>query len=367
VLGIDRAQWPRYKSCGGAVSGTGFGALGNQYEEVVETDLRTVRVSYGTDYDRQLSLTPGVVIARMVMRDRFDQALLDSAIAAGADFSAPEAITALKGGRSYLEVETTGRKVRAAWVIGADGACSHVARLTGLRRSLPAALGLETEIQVPVQVLEQYEETAFVQYGIPDHGYGWVFPKEDHLSVGVGAFSPRSFKGLRKCLDELIWNLKLDPLHMTRPVGHFIPTVSEGFPLGKGRVLLAGDAACLADPLSGEGISPAILSGQITGELVAEALAGRQSPEQVQNRYSERIDKSIRSKLRIAASIAMIVYRSPQMFFNFLVTHESIADKYFQIVAGRLEYVDVLQELEQLLGSKLAERLNLKQKFADRL
>ncbi|HYW68668.1 MAG TPA: hypothetical protein VE960_03615, partial [bacterium] len=100
-------------------------------------------------------------------------------------------------------------------------------------------------------------------------GYGWVFPKRGHLNVGV--FSQRPLDSdLTRELRDFLSSSGLDAWRTEGPFAYPIPVGRPGDALGTSRALFAGDAAGLVNPVTGEGISSAILSGRLAAESIAE-------------------------------------------------------------------------------------------------
>ncbi len=104
----------------------------------------------------------------------------------------------------------------------------------------------------------------------------------------------------------------------------------------RGRVLLVGDAAGFADPLTGEGISFAILSGQIAGQVLSEADF---APEYVRRLYHDRLAHSILRELRLARRLAWLVYRFPRLRARGLRFHgQRIAEHLADVFCGHTTY-----------------------------
>jgi flavin-dependent dehydrogenase len=111
---------------------------------------------------------------------------------------------------------------------------------------------------------------------VVDRGYGWVFPKRDHLNVGVFTQS-ELHRGLTEVLHRFLAERGLLDWRTEGPLAFPIPVgATRGRP-GRGRVLLVGDAAGLVNPITGEGISSAVLSGLRAAEAVATAFASTES------------------------------------------------------------------------------------------
>src|SRR5262249_31077770 len=113
-----------------------------------------------------------------------------------------------------------------------------------------------------------------VEVGTVPGGYSWIFPKLDHLNVGVVGWKSEG-PALRKHLHLLARSLGLDPARLDNVRGYRLPLRSPGDPLTRGRCILVGDAAGLIDPLTGEGIHSAFLSAKLASEAVVALVDGR--------------------------------------------------------------------------------------------
>jgi flavin-dependent dehydrogenase len=175
--------------------------------------------------------------------------------------------------------------VRAAYLVGADGANGVVARAAGLGEGIVRGVALEGN--VPWGALEPgpYTGTAWVELGVVPGGYGWVFPKGDHANLGVGGALDEGPR-LRAHLHRLARAHGVDPGALEDVRGHRLPMRRLGSPAARGRVLLVGDAAGLVDPLSGDGIYEAFVSGRLAAEAI---LAGR--PETYEPALSAALDR----------------------------------------------------------------------------
>src|SRR5262249_20668375 len=155
---------------------------------------------------------------------------------------------------------------------------------------------LDAEVEAPPPVLARFADRARFDLGTPPGGYGWIFPKAEHLSVGVGIFTRDAAR--RRLRDELHGYLQAVGLGEARVRsirGAPIP-VRPRADAARGRVLLAGDAAGLADPLTGEGISLAILSGRLAAESL---LTARLDPREAARTYLASLRRSVLGELRV--------------------------------------------------------------------
>jgi len=283
VLLLDRARFPRDKPCGGGLTGRALRHAPCDLSPVVEHDVDrfVVRVGYRKRIERRAD---GTVI-RMAQRRRLDLHLVEQAVAAGVDFRDRLRVTEVASEDGGVVARADGLAAQAPFLIGADGANGVVARTADLGAGIVHNVALEGNVPWAALDRAAYAERAWVELGVVPGGYAWVFPKGDHANLGVGgslAEGPR----LRAHLDRLAHRHGLDPHALEDVVGHRIPMRRLGTPAAAGRILLAGDAAGLVDPLSGDGIYEAFVSGKLAAEAI---LAGR--PETYEAALSAALDR----------------------------------------------------------------------------
>src|SRR5690606_2989670 len=126
-------------------------------------------------------------------------------------------------------------------------------------------------------------------------GYAWVFPKKDHLSVGLGLFTLRAInRNLNLYLNKYLQFLRIEKILRIEKHGFYIPVGTAKNIIAGKRILLTGDAAALADPVTAEGISSAILSGQLAAEAIVE---GELNQENVSSLYMQKVSEKFYSQL----------------------------------------------------------------------
>ena len=217
----------------------------------------------------------------MVDRDVFDEWLRQRAAAAGAKRCTGTFVATERddqpGVRVLYQADRGGvqQQVRAKLVIGADGARSKVARenIAGAER-MPCVFAYHEIIQSPETASNAFDGSrcdVFYQGKLSPDFYAWVFPHGETASIGVGSAN-KGF-GLRDAVHRMRDELGLAVNRTIRSEGAPIPLK----PLKRwdnGRdVLVAGDAAGVVAPASGEGIYYAMTAGRVASDAAQVFLA----------------------------------------------------------------------------------------------
>ncbi|RZS82751.1 geranylgeranyl reductase family protein [Motilibacter rhizosphaerae] len=292
VLLLDRADFPRDKVCGDGLAPHAVDVLAGLGVDPTEgyPEVRDLRVDVvgGAEARGRLPARSYVVPRRVL-----DARLVEAAQSAGARLVR----------HRVRSVRTTGEGVvvddrwRAPVVVGADGASSAVARACGVAPS--SRLALAVRGYVPATGAAQRLRLV-PRRAVP--AYAWEFPVGDgSANTGYGEALPPG--GLRRAqLADRLAELLPDavPGELT---GHLLPLSSGRARLGPGPVLLAGDAAGLVNPLSGEGIYYAVESGRLAGEV---AVSGVADPGTA---YAARLRARLGPHLRATALAASLAAR----------------------------------------------------------
>jgi len=275
---LDRAG--RIKPCGGAIPPRLIRDFGIPDDQLVAR-IATARMVSPTRNMVDIAIENGFV--GMVDREHFDEFLRARAEAAGAvrHTGAFTRIDRDANGRvavRFRDKSGGSRELATAYVIGADGARSNVARqeVDG-GDTIPYVIAYHEIIEAP-DARDQYDpERCDVVYDgrISPDFYGWVFPHGPQASVGMGS----GVKGVdvKEATAALRHASGLANCRTIRKEGAPIPLQ----PLRRwdnGRdVVLAGDAAGVVAPASGEGIYYAMIGGRMAAEAVARALETRRA------------------------------------------------------------------------------------------
>ena len=242
---------------------------------------------------------------RMLDRAAFDSSLVEDARSAGADIRLGHFIERVtRNGEIHLG---DGSVLRAPAIVGADGPRSRAGKAIGsINREL-----VETR-QITVPLLTPHAATdIFLSADIPG-GYGWLFPKADvaNLGAGVHPFARARLKNIVARLHAQLSNPKTGTDHVfvassilattggAIPVGGMLKPWAR---LGETLVLLAGDAAGLANPVSGAGIAAAVHSGRLAGEA-----AVRREPEayeeELEDVYGAALERALKRRRELLES-----------------------------------------------------------------
>ncbi|HET9290592.1 MAG TPA: geranylgeranyl reductase family protein [Actinomycetes bacterium] len=294
---VDRAAFPRDKACG---DGIGPHAT----DELAALGASGVLEGYPPIRGLRLRSPSGLEVAgdparpnHVVPRAVLDARLVEAATAAGAELR--------RAGVRRLEqhdgMVVVDGELAARVVVGADGANSTVRRLLGAPPNPDRALAIAVRGYAPAPAGRPEQLIAWVAEGWP--AYVWSFPTGTGVAnVGYGLLRSR-FHGdraeLHRRLHDLLPEADPDPASLR---AHHLPFSSSRPPLGRGRVLLAGDAASLVNPLSGEGIYYALLSGRLAARA---ALTGPRDPVAA---YRRLLTRALGRHLRHASVRARAIH-----------------------------------------------------------
>ncbi len=319
VLIVEKEKLPREKPCAGGVTFRAASLLDFDIGPVTEG------IAYGARITYQLSdeciRRHNQQLVHMVMRSRFDHFLVKKAQEAGAVVSDGVRADQLEMTASGVSVLTAEGPITAKVVAVADGARGTVGRGLGMIRDFELGLALEDEVYVTGDKLSDWDSLIGLDIGQIPGGYGWVFPKRDHLSVGVGGPLHLS-KRLKPYLKRLLRHLgKNDIDDFT---GHLMPLRRRGMAIQRGNALLLGDAAGLVHPLTGEGIYYAIRSAQLAASVITESLrSGRIDLRG----YQRAVDDQLMPSLEVGRVLLNLFTWSPRFYFD-LVSRSDRAWRY---------------------------------------
>ncbi len=345
VVVLEKATLPRYKTCGGGIIGRALQCLPTDVRHVVEQDCHTAQLHI-LPASASFTTHRSTPIVSMTMRDRFDFALLSAAQAAGATVHQGCGVGDVSFHGDSVTVATNLGVMRAKFVVAADGALSMVARKIGMadgRKLIPA---LEYEVTMRQNQLEAFHGIARFDFGLLPHGYAWAFPKRQHLSIGVLSMAQRGGE-LKRAMMQYLDQLGCRDVTRIEQHGFVIPIRPRKGPFVQNRVLVVGDAAGFADPVTGEGISFALSSGQLAARSLID---GNLKKDAVQQAYSRSLAESILPELRAGRWLARLLYDYPRLrSWAFARQGQRLCEAVTDVMAGKRIYQDLIYNPRTLL------------------
>lgn len=309
VLVLEKEKLPRYKTCGGGIIRRVAELLPFPIEPVVERVLARADIF---DHVNKLhfKVERSNPVIFMVMRANFDNFILTKAVEKGAAVCDGLEVTGLESTNNCVEVKTKREILKANFVIAADGATGISARYMGIKNNTLKVAAVEVEASVTQNIFDLFKESARFDYGLVPYGYAWVFPKEEHLSIGA-AFMKKTNQSLHEWLDKYfdVLGIREKDIFNKEKHGYFIPLASKSNNYSFGRVLFVGDALGLADPITAEGISYSIESGQLAAQTIIESSFDH---EKVGQKYKEKLIPLFK-ELNSARFLSFFVYGSERL------------------------------------------------------
>lgn len=284
TLILEKEHLPRYKACGGGLTSKILSFADLDLVNLCEQTI--TRVGFAYHHKMVLDCGSAEPFGWCVMRDKFDHQLATRAVAAGATLEDQQTVRTIDLADSGVTVTTDAGQYNGKVLVGADGANGVVAKAAGLQPVRSRAVGLELEAEVPADQF-RHAQCRFhfdVDPALLPRGVAWIFPKANHLSIGIAMSEDRlallrakSSGGSVVSMHELLrrW-IEGEPMLRNHRVlvvrGHRLPFRAFRAPLQAQRVLLVGDAAGLIHPVTGEGIYYAMRSGQIAANIIEKAI-----------------------------------------------------------------------------------------------
>lgn len=300
VLALERASFPRSKPCAAGLTEAALELLGDDAGVVAHDTAHRLRIELGGTVLVWESDAP---LVTTTTRRELDSLLARRAAEAGARIEFGTALRDVKSESGRVVVKAGGRTVECGYLVGADGPLSVVARRTGAgAQALCGAAYVRAFPRSPAE-LEIHHGTLVFDPTATRRGYAWVFPKRDHLNVGIYSQIPIG----RWLLDDLsrFVDSRFAGWESRGPYAAPIPGSARRRQPGDSRVLLVGDAAGFADPITGEGISCAMTSGRAAAEAVAAAL---ESGAGASTAYGAAVRSHIRPQLTRLKAVGNLMY-----------------------------------------------------------
>ena len=316
VLLLEKSTFPRRKVCGGGLTHRAFKEIPFDISPVIHREVNWGYVGFrGRKIGKIQSNHP---IAYLIERATFDAFLLQKALDEGAVWQQDQRVNRITENNETIKVQTRDKDFQCRYLIGADGVNSLVASQLGLMTDRKTSLAYEARLSLPEQSMPPLIQSITFDFGTLLSGYGWIFPKRDHLNVGVFRSWPFSQTTKKQLMRFIRQHPVLRDLPLIDTRAYPGPQGGENNILHKGHALLVGDSANLADPWLGEGIYYALTSGRIAAEAIQAHSAGH---TQDLGGYTRRVNDSLVSQFSYAKKIAALVNLFP--FINVYMLKKS--------------------------------------------
>lgn len=345
VLILEKESLPRYKPCGGGVSPQVAQWFDFDFSPAISLKINTIRYTWKMEDPVEASLESLEPIW-MVRRDVFDHFLVQQAQKQGAELRDNTAVSGIEFKNDHWQVNTANGPVAGRYLVAADGAKGSMPKWLGFKerkRRLAGALEAEATAQV------ENPQVAHFEFGMIKNGYIWNFPKAEGYSIGVGTFrggEPQDFKAI---LTEYATLFGID-LQTTRQYGYPLCLWDGEQKLHTQNAVLVGEAACVVDPMTAEGIRPSIFSGVKAAEAIDQALSGNANALE---QYTETINKEWGGEMVWAQRLASVFYRVPQLGYKLGVKRPTATERMGKILCGQMRYSDVATRALKRLSTGL--------------
>jgi geranylgeranyl reductase family protein len=330
VLILEKERLPRVKPCGGGVSPQVAQWFDFDFSPVISNRVTRMRFTWksGEAVDAPIETKEPLW---MVKRSEFDHFLVKQAISRGAELRDSTAALGLRFEHGVWTVETGDGPIHARYLIAADGSKGPAAKWLGFadrKRYIAGAL----EAEFPG--LSSQPDVVHLDFGTVAKGYAWNFPKGDGQGLGLGALRGKQDKDLKTLLAGYTetFGVALEACHL---MAHPIHCWDGDQVLHTQHAVLAGEAACVVDPFTAEGIRPSIFSGLRAAEAIQAALRGQ---DRALDGYTRAMQEQWGSEMIWAKRLSQLFFAAPRLGWKVVVGTPGSPQRMAQILIGEASY-----------------------------
>ncbi|HBB33598.1 MAG TPA: dehydrogenase [Cyanobacteria bacterium UBA8803] len=342
VLVLEKESLPRYKPCGGGVSPAVQQWFDFDFAPAISLKANAVRYTWQMSDPVEVQLETQEPVW-MVRRDVFDHFLIQQAQNQGAELRDQTEVTGIEFKSDRWQVNTTNGPIEGRYLIAADGAKGPMARWLGFKeRQRQMAGALEAETPAP----DPNDPTIHFDFGQVKNGYIWNFPKAGGYSIGIGTFRGGGTQDLKGMVAKYAEQFGTD-LKTCQQYGHALCLWDGNQKLHTQNAVLAGEAACVVDPFTAEGIRPSIFTGVKAAEAIDRALAGEGNALE---KYTQVVQEEWGSDMVWAKRLAGAFYSLPKVGYKVGVKRPTATTIMLKIMCGELRYSEVVNRALKRLG-----------------
>ncbi|WP_422049363.1 NAD(P)/FAD-dependent oxidoreductase [Shimia sp.] len=338
---VDKARFPRSKLCGGLFTERSRSYFREIFGQDPDLSQAVTRHNCALWYEgEELAKLEDIPPLHLTMRLDIDAQMFGHALAAGAqDFTGRPVANLTDSSVTFRDGDTLTCRV----LIGADGVSSIVAKHLFGAAFDTKTIGFGLEIEAPLALQDPQTQPLRIDFAAAQWGYGWSFPKQGSTTVGIGGLRAEN-PDMKAQMAAYLTTLGL-PTDAVKVKGHHLPFGDFRPHPGRASVLLAGDAAGLVDPITGEGIAFAMKSGQLAAQAACDALLA-QAPQTALARYQKAL-KDMHRNLRIACALRHVIF-GPRWQKTLMASFRrsgTMRMMYMQLLAGQVEYPELARRL----------------------
>ena len=356
---LDRENFPRDKVCGGGLSRKTIELLPFDLAPIIHAHVRAVSLRFAGR--EGLELDAGAGAGCTVVRREFDSFLVAQALEAGVHFFPSTPALRIETGADCVRVTSPRGIFHGDWVLGADGVGSRVRRQIFGPNGVRYVPAIEVLVEPDAATMEHFSARALLDMGGMTQGYGWIFPKRDHLNAGV--FSIFGGRGIRADLAAFIaHDHALARAKILARAGHNIPVASLR-ECERGRVWLLGDAAGFADSMFGEGIFYALRSATLAARCFAQS-----SGEPSRGDYTRLVRRYLLGEFRAAQVLGRAFFRWPRFAYRRVTASARMLGWFSGLITGEVSYRQCLsRSLFTAPWWLLNRKLHVSEQSSDRI
>jgi menaquinone-9 beta-reductase len=312
TLVIERKETPGPKVCAGGITWSGL--ISRVPEDLIEASFPK---QYIYSKLQEICVSSSSPIIATINRLKFGQFMAKQATDNGVTILTNTTVRSI-GDKSLVVYNSQSLKTESIefeFLIGADGSLSKVRK----HLNIPTEhMGIGINYQLPFKrvKMEWHLNTKYFK-----NGYGWIFPHSN--SISIGAYVDKNIMSAKLLKENLVvWAAKQEiDLSKYQCSAEYINYDFRGWDFGK--TFLIGDAAGFASALTGEGIYPAIISGETVAEKILNPNCNTSEIDDMiikQKRFQKMVEVTGRSKLHssILAELGLLMLRSKILDFRYL-------------------------------------------------